>query len=129
MYIKNKEMFFLFCKQSGGGAAQDEGVLHGVRDQKAMWTHCTESYKLSLLDIKMKAALIAATVLTLVCSLHKASSLGKLNLPVVLLPYVPSSTGVKVNFDHSELLSRLLLLVSVPTVCVCVGEGGYWCKL
>ena len=27
------------CKQSGGGAAQDEGVLHmGVRDQKAMWT-------------------------------------------------------------------------------------------
>ena len=32
-------MIILFCKQSGGGAAQDEGVLHGVRDQKAMWTH------------------------------------------------------------------------------------------
>ena len=73
----------------------------------------------------MKAALIAATVLTLVCSLHKASSLGKLNVPVVLLPYVPYSTGVKVNFTLSS--PQGCFSWSVYLLCVCV--WGYWCKL
>ncbi len=74
----------------------------------------------------MKAALIAATVLTLVYSLHKASSLGKLNVPVVLLPYVPSSTGVKLTSLRAPLEVASLCQC---TYCVCVGEGGYWCKL
>ncbi len=75
----------------------------------------------------MKAALIAATVLTLVCSLHKANSLGKLKVPVGLLPYVLSSTGVKVNFTLSS--PQGCFSWSVYLLCVCVGEGGYWCKL
>ena len=69
----------------------------------------------------MKAALIAATVLTLVCSLHKASSLGKLKVPVVLLPYVPSSTGVKVNFTLSS--PQGCFSWSVYLLCVCRGGG------
>ncbi len=69
----------------------------------------------------MKAALIAATVLTLVCSLHKASSLGKLKVPVVLLPYVPSSTGVKVNFTLSS--PQGYFFWSVYLLCVCRGGG------
>ncbi len=77
----------------------------------------------------MKAALIAATVLTLaiVCSLHKASSLGKLNVPVVYFPMSPPALDSRQL--HSELPSRLLLLVSVPTVCVvsvCVMTVYVW---
>ncbi len=66
--------------------------------------------------------LVAATVLIyiyiLVCSLHKkASSLGKLNLPVVLLPYVPSSTGVKLTSLRAPLKVASL---GQCTYCVCV---------
>ncbi len=72
---------------------------------------------------------IAATVLTLVLaivwSLHKASSqeAERTGGFTSLCPLQHWSQGQL----HSELPSRLLLLVSVPTVCVCV--WGYWCKL
>ena len=48
----------------------------------------------------MKCLLLVFTV-TLLLLLHQAPGLAKqyaLNVPVVLLPYVPASTGVKVNF-------------------------------
>ena len=56
---------------------------------------------------------------TCVCSLHKASSLGKLKVPVVLLPYVPSSTGVKINFTLSS--PQGCFSWSVYLLCVCRG--------
>lgn len=70
---------------------------------------------------KLKQVLTVAVLL--VYTLQNVECLGKqyaLNIPVVLLPYVPSATGVKANFTLSSPQGCFSWLVCV---CVCVFWG------
>ncbi len=81
----------------------------------------------SLLDIKMKAALIAATVLTLVCSLHIKPALW--GSWTYLWFYFPMSRPALESRSTSLWAPLKVDSLGQCTYCVCVGEGGYWCKL